>query len=72
MEAQVKFVTDQLAADRTATLLRYRTKAAYDASPDKAGTPFGAHAMLVGWTMEALEAEGCEVDLIWAERVEAA
>jgi len=48
------------------TLYRYRSQEALDASPHGAGMPLGAHAMMIGWAYEALEADGIEVDMDWA------
>jgi hypothetical protein len=47
-------------------LIRYRDQASLDASPNAAGLPLGAHAMMIGWLSDALEDKGYEVTIRWA------
>lgn len=68
MEEMVDHAVDQVtdAMERGPIILwRYPDQASYEASPDKAGLPLGAHAMMVGWAADALRAEGVEVDVRW-------
>lgn len=46
---------------------RYRSQAAVDASPYAAGLPLGAHAILIGWTMQALRSSGLRTAVIWGD-----
>ncbi len=39
-------------------LRRYRNQDDLDASANAAGMPLGAHAMMIGWAADTLEAEG--------------
>jgi hypothetical protein len=48
-------------------LIRYRTQAAVDAAPHASGMPLGAHAILIGWTADALEDVGHEVEIVWGD-----
>lgn len=48
-------------------LQRYRSQAAVDASPHAAGLPLGAHAILIGWTADALEDEGIGAEIAWGD-----
>lgn len=48
-------------------LLRYRSQAAVDASPHAAGMPPGAHAILIGWKADALEAGGQAFTIEWGD-----
>ena len=63
---QVVVVARDKRAD-TVVLLRYRSQQAVDASPDAAGLPLGAHAILIGWTADALDAEGVETEIVWGD-----
>lgn len=46
-------------------LFRYISQDVYEASPDKAGLPLGAHAMMISWAAEELRAEGVAVEIRW-------
>ena len=59
-----------LAAEKGADVIelkRYRDQPGVDASPHAAGMPAGAHAILIGWTSDALEEAGHEVEIIWGD-----
>jgi hypothetical protein len=47
-------------------LYRYRSVEAQTRSPHASSLPLGAHAMLIGWTADALDAEGFGVAIGWA------
>jgi hypothetical protein len=49
------------------SLARYRSQGAVDASPHAAGLPLGAHAILIGWTADALQEAGFEVVIAWSD-----
>jgi hypothetical protein len=53
--------------DDLVVLYRHRTPEALAQSPHAAGLPLGAHAMLIGWTADALAAAGVEVAIEWAD-----
>ncbi len=48
-------------------LFRYRSQAAVDAAPHASGMPLGAHAILIGWTADALEDAGHAVEIVWGD-----
>lgn len=48
-------------------LLPNAAQAGVDAAPHAAGMPLGAHAILIGWTADALEAEGIETEIVWGD-----
>ena len=73
LEKQIDNAIDYIVADATdktesgiVVLLRYRTQQAFEESQHAAQMPFGAHAILIGLTAQALEAEGIEVEIFWA------
>ena len=70
MEAQVDGML-QVVTDHTATgpvpLFRYRTVEELEASPHACGLPLGAHAIMIGWLEDQLEAQGIEAEIVWAE-----
>jgi hypothetical protein len=47
-------------------LYRYRSVEAQMRSPHASSLPLGAHAMLIGWTADVLDAEGFDVTIEWA------
>lgn len=59
------------AGDRTASgpvvLCRYRTPDQHAQSPHASILPFGAHAMMIAWAHDALESEGIEAEIEWAD-----
>lgn len=61
----VRQTTDQMAGGPV-ELYRYRTAEDQARSPHASSLPLGAHAMLVAWTADALEAEGFDVAIKWA------
>ncbi|AGH48785.1 MULTISPECIES: helix-turn-helix domain-containing protein [Sphingomonadales] len=61
----VTFATDRVAKGPV-LLWRYRTQAEQDRSPHARSLPLGAHAMMIAWAADALEAEGIDVDIEWA------
>lgn len=48
-------------------LKRYRSQAAVEASHYAAGMPLGAHAILIGWIADALEAAGFAIEISWGD-----
>jgi hypothetical protein len=48
-------------------LVRYRSQEAVDAGPQGNGLPHGAHSVMIGWTFEALEANGRTVEIVWGD-----
>lgn len=64
---QTFVLATDLIAGQPVVLWRYRTQSDQDRSPHAAGLPLGAHAMLVAWTADALEAEGLPVQIEWAK-----
>jgi transcriptional regulator with XRE-family HTH domain len=50
---------------RSVELKRYRNQEAVDAAARWAGLPLGAHAIMIGWIAEALEAKRIEVEIVW-------
>jgi transcriptional regulator with XRE-family HTH domain len=64
--ALVETVTN-VTASGPVVLWRYRTKAEQDKSPHASSLPLGAHAMMIAWAADALEGEGIEVEIAWAE-----
>jgi len=62
----VLLATDKM-ADGTIALYRYRTAEDHARSPHASSLPPGAHAMMIAWAADALEAEGFEVRIEWAE-----
>ena len=61
----------ELASDMTSAgpivLWRYRTAEAQAASPHASSLLPGAHAMMIGWSADALRAEGIDVRIEWAD-----
>ena len=64
---QAVATVQQVASGAPAVLFRYRSQAAVDASHHAAGLPLGAHAMMIGWTADALEAEGIACEIAWGD-----
>lgn len=48
-------------------LTRYRTAEDQARSPHASSLPLGAHAIMIGWAADALEAEGVRVEIVWAD-----
>lgn len=46
-------------------LIRYASQETLDASPHATGMPLGSHAIMIGWTADALEAQGWLVVIDW-------
>ena len=66
VEHVVALATDHV---QSGPVVLYRYRAAVDM--ERAGSdwrlPFGAHAMMIAWAADALEAEGIETTIEWAE-----
>jgi hypothetical protein len=64
---QAQALASDMTAQGPAVLWRYRTLNDQARSPHASPLPLGAHAMLIAWTADALEAAGIETQIEWAE-----
>lgn len=65
IESAVRFA--QIQRPDIVELKRYRTQKGFESSPHASQMPFGAHAVLIGLTTEALGAEGIATEIVWAD-----
>lgn len=64
--AEVRVNARFVVGDAPVPLIRHRTQAQLDASAHARGMPLGAHAMLVGWTADALAGAGVACQIVWS------
>ena len=77
LEDRMQASVDQIVSSLTSRTLvgpvalsRYRTQDDLDESFHGGdGFPLGAHAILIGWAADALEAEGIQTEIFWADMV---
>jgi hypothetical protein len=65
VEQALRLATD-MTTSAPVVLRRYRTAGDQARSPHASSLPPGAHAMMIGWAADALEAEGIATRIEWA------